>query len=205
MPTQIIPLPASGAHAYLLQGGQGSILVDTGTEKLAEQTLLACHHKRVRLILLTHGHFDHCQNAAYFAEELRCPIAISREDAPLLNGARRRVQGEGLWGKAFAWLSNRSIKNTPIPETAPTVFLEDGMPLGPYGVDGKVVSLPGHTAGSVGVFLDTRELLAGDAMSGLFAPGPAWCYEDKAQMAASLEKVKALRPRRIYTGHSLGG
>lgn len=77
------------------------------------------------------------------------------------------------------------------------------MPLAPYGIDGKVVALPGHTAGSVGVLLATRELLVGDAMSGLWAPGPAWCYEDKSLMEESLEKIKALRPRRIYTGHSL--
>ncbi len=205
MPTAIIPLPASGAHAYLLRGGPTSILVDTGTEKLAEQTLAACHHMGVKLILLTHGHFDHCQNAAYFAEELHCPVAISREDAPLLAGEKRGVKGEGAWGTLFAWASNRSIRSHAIPPVTPTVFLEDGMPLSPYGIEGKVVALPGHTAGSMGVFLDSRELLAGDAMSGLLSPGPAWCWEDKAAMAGSLEKIRTLRAKRIYTGHSLWG
>lgn len=205
MPTAIIPLPASGAHAYLLRGGSTSILVDTGTEKLGEQTLAACHHMGVRLILLTHGHFDHCQNAAYFAEELGCPVAISREDAPLLAGEKRSVKGEGAWGALFAWASNRSIRKQALPPATPTVFLEDGMPLTPYGIEGKVVALPGHTAGSMGVFLDSRELLAGDAMSGLLSPGPAWCWEDKAAMEGSLEKIRALRAKRIYTGHSLWG
>ena len=55
----------------------------------------------------------------------------------------------------------------------------------------------------MGVFLDNRELLAGDAMSGLWGPGPAWCWEDKALMEASLEKIRGLRAKRIYTGHSL--
>lgn len=203
MPTKIVLLPGSGAHAYLLRGGPTSILVDTGTEKLGEQTLAACHHMGVKLILLTHGHFDHCQNAAYFAKELRCPVAISQADAPLLAGEKRSVRGEGPWGTPFAWASNHSIKKQAIPPVTPTVFLEDGMPLTPYGIEGKVVALPGHTAGSMGVFLDSRELLAGDAMSGLLAPGPAWCYEDKALMEASLEKIKALRPRKIYMGHGL--
>lgn len=157
----------------------------------------------LKLILLTHGHFDHCQNAAYFAKELHCPVAISPLDAPLLKGEKRTVSGEGLWGKAFAWASNRNIQKQPLPEAVPTVFLEDGMSLAPYGIDGKVVALPGHTAGSVGVFLDNRELLAGDAMSGLWGPGPAWCWEDKALMEASLEKIRGLRAKRIYTGHSL--
>ena len=102
MPTQVVPLPASGGHAYLLRGEGGSVLVDTGTQKLAEHTLAACHHMGLKLILLTHGHFDHCQNAAYFAQELHCPVAISPLDAPLLKGEKRTVSGEGLWGKAFA-------------------------------------------------------------------------------------------------------
>lgn len=203
MPTQVVPLPASGGHAYLLRGEGGSVLVDTGTQKLAEHTLAACHHMGLKLILLTHGHFDHCQNAAYFAKELHCPVAISPLDAPLLKGEKRTVSGEGLWGKAFAWASNRNIQKQPIPEAVLTVFLEDGMSLAPYGIDGKVVALPGHTAGSMGVFLDSRELLAGDAMSGLWGPGPAWCWEDKALMEASLEKIRGLRAKRIYTGHSL--
>lgn len=205
MPTQVVPLPASGGHAYLLRGEGGSVLVDTGTEKLAEHTLAACHHMGVKLLFLTHGHFDHCQNAAYFAQELHCPIAISPLDAPLLKGEKRPVKGEGLWGKAFAWASNWNIQKQPIPEAAPTVFLEDGMPLSPYGIAGKAVALPGHTAGSMGIFLESRELLAGDAMFGLWGPGPAWCWEDKALMEASLEKIRGLRAKRIYTGHSLGG
>lgn len=204
MPTQVIPLPGSGAHAYLLRGGKTSVLVDTGTEKQGEETLAACHHMGVKLILLTHAHFDHCQNAAYFSQELGCPVAVGREDAPLLAGEKRTVKGEGPWGSAFAWLSNRSIRQQAIPDVKPSVFLEDGMSLAPYGIDdGKVVALPGHTAGSVGVLLDSGELLAGDALSGFLQPGPAWCYEDKALMEKSLEKIKALRPKKVYMGHGL--
>lgn len=203
MSVQVIPLPGSGAHAYLLRDGNASVLVDTGTRKQAEETLAACHHMAVRLILLTHAHFDHCQNAAYFAGELGCPVAVSREDAPLLAGEKRSVCGEGLWGRGFAWVSNYSIRKEEIPAVKPQVLLEDGMALAPYGIGGKVVALPGHTAGSVGVLLDSGELLAGDAVSGFFKPGPAWCYEDKAQMEESLEKIKALRPCKIYMGHGL--
>lgn len=201
---EVVALPSSGARAYLLRGEASSVLVDTGTEKLAVQTLAACHHMAVRLILLTHGHYDHCQNAAYFAQELGCPVAIARDDAELLSGVQRPVQGEGFRDQAFAWLSNRSIRKEPIPRVEPSVFLEDGMSLAPYGIDGRVVALPGHTAGSVGVFLNSRDLLAGDAMFCLPGLGPSWCYEDKGQMEKSLEKIKELRPRRIYPGHVLG-
>jgi len=204
MSTQVIPLPASGGHVYLLRSENSSILVDTGTEKLAEQTLAACHHMAVKLILLTHAHFDHCQNAAYFSEELCCPVAVSREDAPLLtSGVQRPVKGSGLFGTAFAWASNRNIRQYSIPPVKPKVFLEDGMSLTPYGIDGKVIALPGHTSGSMGVLLDSGEMLVGDAMFGLFQPGPAWCYEDKTLMEKTLEKIKKLAPKKIYAGHAL--
>lgn len=204
MGTKITILPGSGANVYLLEGERGSVLVDTGTAAGRQRTLAACKGKGVGLILLTHGHFDHCQNAAYFAQALGCPVAISQEDAPLLTfGEKRQVKGAGLWGRAFAGASNRHIAKCPIPVAAPQVLAEDGLPLSPYGIDGKIVALPGHTAGSVGVLLDSGDMLVGDAMFGLFRPGPAWCYEDRAQMEGSLQKIKACAPRRIYTGHGL--
>lgn len=203
MPTTVLSLPSSGARAYLLRGESASVLVDTGTAALAEHTLAACHHMAVKLILLTHAHYDHCQNAAYFSQELRCPVAVGRADAGLLAGKRRPVSGEGFFGGAFAWASNRAIRNQEIPPVEPAVFLEDGMSLAPYGIDGKAVALPGHTAGSMGVLLDSRELVAGDALFGLWEPGPPWCYEDKALAEKSLEKIQALRPRKVYTGHAL--
>ena len=190
------------ANAYLLHGDGGSILIDTGAEKYREKVAKACQNAGVRLILLTHGHFDHCQSAAYLTRRLKCSIGIAGEDAALLErNEKRKVYGKGIWGRFYADASNRNIEQNEIEAVTPHVILEDGMSLGEYGVDAKTVKLPGHTAGSVGVLCDTGELFVGDAMQNILFPSAAWCYEDYEKAKESAAIVRSMNAGKIFFGH----
>lgn len=202
MALEVRTIVCGSANAYLIRGGGGSVLVDTGAAPYCERVLEACRSMDVKLILLTHGHVDHCQNADFLSRALDCPVGVGREDAPLLaEGRTRPVSGSGLWGRIYAGLSNRVIRLNGIPPHRPEVLLEEGMDLAAYGVDGKIVALPGHTAGSVGVLLSTGELLAGDAMQSILGPAAAWCCEDRTAAAESVARIRRLRPVRTYFGH----
>lgn len=202
MTAAVETISCGSANAYLVRGDGGSILIDTGTAPYRETVLKACQGHSVRLILLTHGHVDHCQNAAYLAEALGCPAGIGRKDAPLLaGGEKRRVTGRGLWGRFYAAASNWIIRRESIPPLHPEVLLEEGMSLLPYGVDGRIVALPGHTSGSAGVLLAAGELFVGDAMQSILGPAPAWCYENREETERSVAAIRRLRPSRIYYGH----
>lgn len=190
------------ANAYLLHGDGGSILIDTGAEKYREKVAKACQNAGVRLILLTHGHFDHCQSAAYLTRRLKCSIGIAVEDAALLErNEKRKVYGKGILGRFYADASNRNIEQNEIEAVTPDVILEDGMSLGEYGVDAKTVKLPGHTAGSVGVLCDTGELFVGDAMQNILFPSAAWCYEDYEKAKESAAIVRSMNAGKIFFGH----
>ena len=190
------------ANAYLLHGDGGSILIDTGAEKYREKVAKASQNAVVRLILLTHGHFDHCQSAAYLTRRLKCSIGIAGEDAALLErNEKRKVYGKGIWGRFYADASNRNIEQNEIEAVTPDVILEDGMSLGEYGVDAKTVKLPGHTAGSVGVLCDTGELFVGDAMQNILFPSAAWCYEDYEKAKESAAIVRSMNAGKIFFGH----
>lgn len=129
-------------------------------------------------------------------------MGIGREDAPLLaEGTVRPVTGRGLWGRLYAGISNRVIRQNSIPPHRPEVLLEAGMGLTSYGVDGEIVALPGHTAGSVGVLLSTGELFAGDAMQTVFGPATAWCYEDREPAERSAAAIRRMRPALVCCGH----
>ena len=173
-------------NAYLVHGNNASILIDTGTAKYKEKVWEACKNNNVKLIILTHGHFDHCQNAAYLAHKLNCLVGIARDDIDLVkNNQKRKVFGKGIWGKTYAYLSNRNIKKNEIHEIVPDVILENEMPLQVFGIDGKIIGLPGHTKGSIGVMLATGELLVGDAMQNIISPSTTWCFEDYEQSRES--------------------
>lgn len=199
---EITTIACGNANAYLVRGPGGAILIDTGTERFQKKVLDACGTDNVKLILLTHGHVDHCQNAAFLAEKLGCPAGIGAGDIPLLrDGRTRRVYGRGLIGTVYAMASNQIIEHQKFTSITPAVVLEEGMPLSPYGVEGKIVALPGHTAGSVGVLLDSGEFFVGDAMQNIGAPACAWCYEDREEAQRSTELIRTMGAVRIFYGH----
>lgn len=198
----IIRIPCGSANTYLIQNGQSSILVDTGTIKYKDSPLKACQSANVKLIVLTHGHVDHCQNAASLAKDLGCPVGISAEDVDLLQkNIKREVYGKGLWGSFYAWASNCIIRKNKIEPADSVTVLEDEMSLHSYGLDGKIIRLPGHTKGSIGVYLQTGEFFIGDAMQNIISPAMAWCYEDYKTTEESVKLIQNIKPKKIYCGH----
>ena len=81
---QIQRIICGNVNCYLISNGNYAILVDTGREKHRQKVLDACRPYQVRLLVLTHGHMDHAQNAAFLSRELNCPVAMHRADLDLL-------------------------------------------------------------------------------------------------------------------------
>lgn len=208
-------IACGNVNCYLVRGPAGAILVDTGRAAQREKVLNACRGAGVRLLVLTHGHVDHVQNAAFLAEALGVPIAMSPADAGLArDNCSRALKGRGLMGKALLAASVRSFRRDPIPAFAASVWLEDGDRLDEYGVPARVLALPGHTAGSIGLDLpEGRPLggagpdwaggqtLVGDALMNMGRPGLSLLYEDREALAESGRVIAGLGERRIWFGH----
>ena len=154
------------------------------------------------LIVLTHGHLDHVQNAAFLSQQLEVPIAMHRADLELLeDNDRQPMQAHRRLGRLIQSLSRRGFQDTLLPPFQPDLYLEDGDDLSHFGVSAQVVALPGHTAGSIGLKTEDGALLVGDAMFRLFSPAPALVYADRRQMEDSVAKIWALHPTALYFGH----
>ena len=200
------------ANCYIVSQGGSAVLVDTGTAKNREAILGKCRAAGVKLIVLTHGHYDHVQNAAWLAEALGVPVAMHPADVPLLeNILAEPIHAHALQGKAMAAVirlgQRPSLKNlvtrvqqNEIPLFTPDIELADGFSLEAYGIDAKVIALPGHTRGSIGL-LAGGDLLAGDALMHIAKPGRAAHYVDRAAMEASASKIAALGDIMVWFGH----
>ena len=189
-------------NCHLVQGEQGAILVDTGRSGYGEKLLPLCQRWDVRLIVLTHGHQDHTQNAAFLAQQLGVPIAMHQADRELLeDNSCQPMQAHRRLGRLIQSLSQRGFQDTLPPPFQPDLFLDEGDDLSHFGVNAQVVALPGHTAGSIGIRTEDNALLVGDAMVHLFSVAPALIYADRRQMEDSVKKIRALRPTTLYFGH----
>ena len=80
----------------------------------------------------------------------------------------------------------------------PDVEVADGFDLSKYGLNAKVVHIPGHSKGSIGVLTDDGNLYCGDFL--YTTPGMNF-VDDMEARKASLEKLKKLPIRKIFPGH----
>ncbi|PKL75823.1 MAG: hypothetical protein CVV27_13425, partial [Candidatus Melainabacteria bacterium HGW-Melainabacteria-1] len=124
------------------------------------------------LIVLTHAHSDHAGGAGYFARKYQVPVLVGAGDLGMLRKGRAEVLNPT---SLFAGLL-RIFVNQPYLPFEPTQLAKAEISLAAYGIQGRIVPLPGgHTPGSLAVILDdSREALVGDLVRGsITQPGVA--------------------------------
>ncbi len=200
--TEIKRIAGKMANCYLLMGKGGAVLVDTGETGDREKVLEMCRNKNVRLLVLTHGHIDHIQNAAYLARELQIPIGMNEKDVELIrNQSAQPLTGTGIFGRVLEKASKKKMAKERIENFIPEIFLKEGDTLEAFGVQASVMELPGHTEGSIGLDVEGRAVIAGDALMHMLRPGPAGIYGDKRKLLESAGRIASLGSREIYFGH----
>jgi glyoxylase-like metal-dependent hydrolase (beta-lactamase superfamily II) len=198
---------------YLLETPQGWIALDSGyaggyaAYKRKLDKLVAID--RVKYVFLTHTHNDH---AGFLGELLKKSGAVfvaHEESLPrLASGTDAMPEGTGFTTRAGVLLS-ALMKHSSFPPVVPdenAIILqsETEQPFLAAGLPIRVVFLPGHTADSIGLYLEeTRELLCGDAAgNAIIAPArQSILIEDVPTFAASWDKIITLNPSRIYPSH----
>lgn len=189
-------------NSYLIEEHGRAILVDTGRNGSEEKILAQCRKTKVELILLTHGHVDHVQNTAYLKKKLGVPVAIHKEDLSLIkDNFSEPLRFQGMLGMAVAEVSAKSSETDRIPEFTPEIFINEGDWLKDYGINARIMGLPGHTRGSIGIDIDEKAAIVGDALMNMFYPGLSLVYWDRAEMLKSADKISALGARKVYFGH----
>lgn len=202
MGESITRVKCGNGNCYIVSSGENAILVDTSLEQYRDKILEACKPYKMRLLIITHGHIDHAQNAAFLSRELNIPSAICRADLDLLHdNFAQKMTADTFLGKIVLSVSEKQTFKKHIPEFTPTVFLDEGDRLDSYGISAEIISVPGHTDGSIAVDVSGKHLIVGDALMNMFYPTVSMLYHDRSAMLKSAEKISALGERTIYFGH----
>jgi glyoxylase-like metal-dependent hydrolase (beta-lactamase superfamily II) len=80
-------------------------------------------------------------------------------------------------------------------------MIQEGDSLSRFGFSAKIIHLPGHTSGSIGVLTDTGELICGDVYANIKKPVPAPNAFDFKQLKSSISRLKSYNITEIYPGH----
>jgi hydroxyacylglutathione hydrolase len=199
---QIIRISGGMANCYLIVGDGQCILVDTGGANYRKKIFEAVKDYPVTLIVLTHGHYDHIQNAAYLADRLGAKIAMHKDDVELItNPSAQKAAGRSLIQKLFVRFSVLMSPVTKIEPFEPDFLLTNGQDLEDYGVDGKIIELKGHTKGSIGILLNNgADFIVGDALMNFFKVTEPFLFENHDDLRASMKIIEDT-DAKIYPGH----
>jgi hydroxyacylglutathione hydrolase len=127
-----------------------AIVVDPGDDIPRIVHLLERHQLTVKQIVVTHAHIDHIAGAHRLKQWTGAPVLYNQNDLPLV--AMMEVQA-GWLGTATPTVS------------APDDSLEDGNVVSVRGLSGSVILTPGHTEGSLCLYMPEQNLLlAGDTL-----------------------------------------
>jgi hydroxyacylglutathione hydrolase len=207
---EVFPIGLGFVRAFLVRGTR-DVLVDAGVKGSGPRLRAALERlgtglDRLALVVVTHGHLDHIGGLAEIAPSVACPVAVHRGDAELLRAGRQRPFTPV--SPLFAVLMRLAPRQAAAGSSAgiePGVLLEDVFDLAPFGVDGTVEATPGHTAGSVSLFLAGGDVIVGDALRGAIGhpAAPRWPFvvENFEANRRSVERVLARRPSKIWTSH----
>jgi glyoxylase-like metal-dependent hydrolase (beta-lactamase superfamily II) len=168
MAAEIYPLDVGFTSCFVIKG-EGTILVGGGAPGKKRAFIQAMEAipidpREVRLIVITHGHFDHYYSASEFQELTGAPIAMHRSDKESVEkGSKLMPGGLSPWGSLVSALLRLMAPFLRMKSVDVGVIIGDeGLSLKEYGVPGRIIHTPGHTDGSVSVLLDSGEAFVGD-------------------------------------------
>jgi hydroxyacylglutathione hydrolase len=149
---ETFPVGLLGCNCSILgdETTREATVVDPGHDIPRILATLAKHSLTVKQIVVTHAHIDHIAGAQRLKEITGAPVLYNQLDLPQV--AMMDVQA--------GWLG----VETPAV-AAPDDNLVDGYKVGIKGIDATILHTPGHTQGSVCLYIPGESLLlAGDTL-----------------------------------------
>jgi len=203
--TLTLPFRMGSVNCYIVKTDGGFVLIDTGASnrrsKLEEELENAgCKPGDLKLIILTHGDFDHTGNAAYLRRKFGARIAMHRDDAGMLE------RGDIFWNRKSGNFLIRAVASFLFrfgksQRCSPDLYLEDGDDLSDYGFDARVLYIPGHSKGSIAILTADGALFCGDLLEYKGRPVLNNIIDDRAAAQASFERLRGLKVNTVYPGH----
>jgi len=205
---KIIPSRVGYSNSALLVNGSNSIIIDTGVRGYFHhfKTQLKQFNLKpsdIKLVVLTHTHYDHTGNLKALAQFTGAKVLVHKHEFEnLKNGFIKIPQGQGKYSRFISNVGRIVYPKyaSPKPFVADLIN-ENEFDLNEFGIDGKIISTPGHTEGSQSVLIG-KKLISGDTFihmpNGIIFPHFA---NDPKKLLETWQMLFDLGIEEIYPGH----
>ncbi len=168
---------------------KAAIVIDPGAEVEEIEHLLQARGWKLEAIVVTHAHIDHIGGAEALRQATGAPVWLHPRDLPLA----------ATLGMQAAWIG---VAPPPVPTVEGELTQAARLMLGAHPV--QVLETPGHTAGSVCLYLPQEgKLFAGDTLFAGSVGRTDLPGGDSAALRRSLQGVVLALPdaTRVIPGH----
>jgi hydroxyacylglutathione hydrolase len=210
-PIEITTINFGGINCYLIKTSQKHLLIDSGfpaKRDFLEKELqrLGCKQGNLELVILTHGDHDHSGNCVYLREKYGAKIVMHADDFGMVEysdmGWNRKTKPDKISlilriTRLFTSFFNPGKFEPFKPDSA----IDEGFDFSPFGFDAKVLHLPGHSAGSIGILTINGDLFCGDLIYNFFNKPGGYYINDLSDYKSSIQKLKRLSIKKIFPGH----
>jgi glyoxylase-like metal-dependent hydrolase (beta-lactamase superfamily II) len=211
MTLKINTVPLGFDQCYVVQS-EGIIAIDAGEPGkggVFQKALRSAsiRPEDVKLLLITHGHWDHIGSAREIRDLTGAPIAMHECEAHWLEESLKPLSpGVNSWGRLITRVNKIFIPLVMIPAVDVDIRLgNEDFSLHEYGIPGHVIHTPGHSYGSVSVLLESGEVFVGDLAMNRFplrlTPGLPIFAVDEAKVRDSWRLLLDRGARTVYPAH----
>jgi glyoxylase-like metal-dependent hydrolase (beta-lactamase superfamily II) len=134
-------IPLGTSKSYLIIGQSGLVLVDAGNKNYIKKFEHRLHDfhippDQIKLIIITHVHFDHVGSLNDIKELCGCEVAVHRNEASLLRAGTSVILLEKLACERIFLVRNNLLRNhaTEFDKMEPEILVEEEMDLLEFGV-----------------------------------------------------------------------
>lgn len=185
-----VPCGMLAANCYIVESNSYAVIVDPGFIEKEILDYIEKNPRKIKYILLTHGHFDHIFGAEKVQKMTGAKIIIGKGDElSLVDDVFNLSYGLRLpYGK---------IGSNPKGEFT----VVDGDVIAAGDMSFRVISTPGHSPGGVCYLFDDM-LFSGDTLFAGSVGRTDFPNSDLSELFNSLQKLKNLNDDiKVYPGH----
>lgn len=188
-------------NAYIVERDNNLLLIDSGLNKKAKMILGYINEelkdKTISKVLITHHHIDHTKGLHHIHQHHHPKIYSSKIDGEVISGERKGQLPNVTLLKPLIYILKPFIWPKPVKELT---YVKDGEMVENF----EVISLPGHTMGSLG-FLQENVLFSGDNgvtdNQGNVIFAPKIFTENHEENERSLKKMATYKFDMLLSGH----
>jgi glyoxylase-like metal-dependent hydrolase (beta-lactamase superfamily II) len=182
------------AYVYLVDADSELIMIEAGVGCAMgriEDNIRSLGFEPARIwhIIATHCHIDHIGGLSLWKERYGCKIIAHEFDRAGIEGENNDLTAASMYGVDYK------------PVKVDMILKGERAEMRIGDLEFNFLHTPGHTPGSISVYIDTRDgrVLFGQDIHGPFSP--AW-GSDLAQWRASMQKLLDLKADVLCEGHA---